>query len=191
MKIGVLGFQGTVREHVDFVEKCGEEALIVLKEEQLKEIDGLILPSGEFSTMRRLIVEHELLEPLRAFAFSGKPVFGTGSGFILLAKKIVGYFESHLDIMDLTIEQNLTGQAMCSFEAHIDIAGIGEDFHSVFICPSQIVNVGENVEILAKYGGQIVMAKEENILGCTFHPELGEDDRITQYFIEMVRNSTN
>ena len=110
VKIGVLGLQGAVREHVKSVEASGAEAVVVKRIEQLEEIDGLILPGGESTTMRRLIDKYAFMEPLRTFAKSGKPMFGTCAGMILLAKTLIGYEEAHIGAMDITVERNAFGR---------------------------------------------------------------------------------
>lgn len=110
VKIGVLGLQGAVREHVKSVEASGAEAVVVKRIEQLEEIDGLILPGGESTTMRRLIDKYAFMEPLRTFAKSGKPMFGTCAGMILLAKTLIGYEKAHIGAMDITVERNAFGR---------------------------------------------------------------------------------
>jgi len=189
VKIGVLGLQGAVREHVRSVEACGAEAVVVKKPEQLQEIDGLIIPGGESTTMRRLMDKYGFMEPLKQFAVQGKPMFGTCAGLIILAKRIVGYEEPHLGLMDVTVERNSFGRQRESFEAELSIAGIADDFVGVFIRAPHIVEVGEDVEILAKHEDRIVAARQGQFLGCSFHPELTDDHRMTQYFVNMVRES--
>ncbi|WP_044893480.1 pyridoxal 5'-phosphate synthase glutaminase subunit PdxT [Bacillus alveayuensis] len=189
VKIGVLGLQGAVREHVKSIEACGAEAVVVKKVEQLEDIDGLILPGGESTTMRRLMDKYGFIEPLRELAAKGRPMFGTCAGLIILAKKIVGYDKSHLGLMDITVERNSFGRQRESFEAQLSIAGIADDFIGVFIRAPHIVEVGEDVEILAKHGDRIVAARQGQFLGCSFHPELTDDHRVTQYFINMVKES--
>jgi pyridoxal 5'-phosphate synthase pdxT subunit len=189
VKIGVLGLQGAVREHVRSVEASGAEAVIIKKVEQLEEIDGIIIPGGESTTMRRLIDKYKFMEPLRSFAEQGKPMFGTCAGLILLAKQLVDYKESHLGLMDIKVERNSFGRQRESFEAELMIPGIAEDFVGVFIRAPHIVEAGENVEILAKHDGRIVAAREGQFLGCSFHPELTDDHRFTGYFVKMVEES--
>jgi len=189
MKIGVLGLQGAVREHARSIEACGAEAIVVKKPEQLQEIDGLIIPGGESTTIRRLMDKYGFMEPLKQFAAQGKPMFGTCAGLIILAKRIVGYEEPHLGVMDVTVERNSFGRQRESFEAELSIAGIADDFVGVFIRAPHIVEVGEDVEILAKHEGRIVAARQGQFLGCSFHPELTDDHRMTQYFIQMVKES--
>ncbi len=189
VKIGVLGLQGAVREHVRSIEASEAEAVIVKKIEQLEEIDGLIVPGGESTTIRRLIDKYHFMEPLRSFAEQGKPMFGTCAGLILLAKKLIDYKESHLGLMDVTVERNSFGRQRESFEAELMIPGIAEDFVGVFIRAPHIVEAGENVEVLAKHDGRIVAAREGQFLGCSFHPELTDDHRFTAYFVKMVEES--
>lgn len=124
MKIGVLGLQGAVQEHVRAIEACGAEAVVVKKPEQLSGLDGLVLPGGESTTMRRLMDRYGLMEPLKQFAADGKPMFGTCAGLILLAKRIVGYDEPHLGLMDITVERNSFGRQRESFEAELSIKGL-------------------------------------------------------------------
>ncbi|MEH7226524.1 pyridoxal 5'-phosphate synthase glutaminase subunit PdxT [Bacillus sp. JJ1566] len=189
VKIGVLGLQGAVREHIRSVEASGAEAIIIKKVEQLEEIDGLIIPGGESTTMRRLIDKYGFMEPLRSFAKQGKPMFGTCAGLILLAKKLVDYKEPHLGLMDVSVERNSFGRQRESFEAELMIPGIADDFVGVFIRAPHIVEAGENVEILAKHDGRIVAAREGQFLGCSFHPELTDDHRFTAYFVKMAEES--
>ncbi|SEN98494.1 pyridoxal phosphate synthase yaaE subunit [Paenisporosarcina quisquiliarum] len=189
VKIGVLALQGAVSEHIRSIENSGADALIVKNINDLALVDGLILPGGESTTMRKLIDRFEILEPLRQFALNGKPMFGTCAGLILLAKELVGYDYSHIGALDATIERNFYGRQVDSFEVSLYIKGVAEDFPAVFIRAPHIVNVGENVEILATYRDRIVMVRQGYLLGCSFHPELTTDQRITAYFIEMVKES--
>jgi pyridoxal 5'-phosphate synthase pdxT subunit len=189
IKIGVLALQGAVREHVNAVKACGVQAIEIKHKEQLDEIDGLILPGGESTTMRRLIDKYDFMDSLREFARSGKPMFGTCAGLILLAKNVVGYEAPHIGVMDVTVERNSFGRQRESFEGNLTIKGAAEDFPAVFIRAPHIVEAGENVEILSKHDDRIVAAREGQFLGCSFHPELTEDNRMTAYFVEMVKEA--
>jgi len=188
-KVGVLGLQGAVIEHVRSIEACGVEVVVVKKVEQLADLDGLILPGGESTTMRKLIDKYGFMEPLKEFANKGKPMFGTCAGLILIAKDLVDYPEPHLGLFDVTVERNSFGRQKESFEADLSIQGLDEPFVGIFIRAPHIVKAGENVEILAKHEGRIVAAREGQFLGCSFHPELTEDHRFTELFIEMVKKS--
>lgn len=189
LKVGVLGLQGAIQEHIQALEECGVQAVIVKSTDQLEGLDGLILPGGESTTMRRLLDQYHFVKPLQAFAESGKPIFGTCAGLILLAKKINGANEVHLGLMDITVERNSFGRQRDSFEADIAIAGITNSMTAVFIRAPHITEAGENVEVLAKYDGRIVAVKEGTLLACSFHPELTNDHSLTEYFIEMIRKS--
>ncbi|EJR47790.1 glutamine amidotransferase subunit pdxT [Bacillus cereus VD107] len=189
VKIGVLGLQGAVREHVKSVEASGAEAVVVKRIEQLEEIDGLILPGGESTTMRRLIDKYAFMEPLRTFAKSGKPMFGTCAGMILLAKTLIGYEEAHIGAMDITVERNAFGRQKDSFEAALSIEGVGEDFVGVFIRAPYVVNVADDVEVLSTHGDRMVAVKQGPFLAASFHPELTDDHRVTAYFVEMVKEA--
>ncbi|NEW03867.1 pyridoxal 5'-phosphate synthase glutaminase subunit PdxT [Bacillus megaterium] len=190
VKVGVLGLQGAFREHAQALEAAGAEAIIIKKVEQLNEIDGLILPGGESTAMRRLIDKYDFMEPLRQFAQAGKPVFGTCAGLILLAGKVVDREEPHLGVMDITVARNSFGRQRDSFEAALNIKDIGEDFIGVFIRAPDIVEVGENVEVLAMHNDRIVAARQGQFLGCSFHPELTDDARMAQYFVAMVEEAS-
>ncbi len=190
VKVGVLGLQGAFREHAQALEAAGAEAIIIKKVEQLDEIDGLILPGGESTAMRRLIDKYDFMEPLRQFAQAGKPVFGTCAGLILLAGQVVDREEPHLGVMDITVARNSFGRQRDSFQAALNIKDIGEDFIGVFIRAPHIVEVGENVEVLAMHNDRIVAARQGQFLGCSFHPELTDDARMAQYFVAMVEEAS-
>lgn len=188
-KIGVLGLQGAIREHVQSIESSGAEAIVIKKKEQLEEVDGLVLPGGESTTMRRLIDQYDFFTPLQQFGKQGKPIFGTCAGLILLAKEIVGQEQSHLGLMNITVERNGFGRQRDSFEETLRITGVAEDFEAVFIRAPFIAEVSDHVEILAMSQGKVVAAREANYLCSAFHPELTGDHRLMQYFIQMVEES--
>ncbi|MGG1678737.1 pyridoxal 5'-phosphate synthase glutaminase subunit PdxT [Neobacillus sp. NRS-1170] len=189
IKIGVLALQGAVREHINSIQACNVEAVAVKRKEQLDEVDGLILPGGESTTMRRLIDKYDFMPALKEFASAGKPMFGTCAGLILLAKDIVGYSEPHVGVMDIKVERNSFGRQVDSFEADLAIKYVAESFPAVFIRAPHIVEAGENVEILSKHNERIVAAREGQFLGCSFHPELTDNHRLTAYFVEMVKEA--
>lgn len=191
IKIGVLGLQGAVREHIKSIEASGAEGVIVKRVEQLSELDGLIIPGGESTTMRRLIDKYGFLEPLKSFGQNGKPIFGTCAGLILLAKNINGRPDAHLGLMNMTAERNAFGRQKESFEADLEVKGIASDFNAVFIRAPYISDVEESVEVLATYNDHIVAAQEGHYLACAFHPELTDDHRLTKHFIKMVEKAKN
>ncbi|AQQ54672.1 pyridoxal 5'-phosphate synthase glutaminase subunit PdxT [Planococcus lenghuensis] len=187
-KIGILALQGAVREHVKQVEACGAEAKVIKRVEDIAGLDGLILPGGESTTMRRLIDRYELMEPLRAFAASGKPIFGTCAGLILMAKTVEGYDAPHLGLMDVTVARNSFGRQIHSFETELAVKGIDNPVDAVFIRAPHITAAGPTVEVLAEYDGRIVMVRDGQFMGCSFHPELTEDISLTRCFIDLVRS---
>lgn len=183
MKIGVLALQGAVREHLRHIELSGHEGIAIKRVEQLEEIDGLILPGGESTTLRRLMNLYGFKE---ALVNSDLPMFGTCAGLIVLAQDIVGE-EGYLKKLDITVERNSFGRQVDSFESELDIKGIAEDIEAVFIRAPHIEKVNsDNVEVLSTVGDKIVEVKEGNYLGVSFHPELTDDYRVTQYFIEHI-----
>jgi pyridoxal 5'-phosphate synthase pdxT subunit len=188
VKIGVLALQGAVREHIRSVEECGAKGIAIKKVEQLKEVDGLILPGGESTAMRRLIDKYGFMDALKEFAAEGKPMFGTCAGLILLAKNLVGH-EPHIGVMDIMVERNSFGRQVDSFEADLTIKGVADSFPAVFIRAPHIVEAGAEVEVLSKHNDRIVAAREGQFLGCSFHPELTDRHDITAYFVEMVKEA--
>lgn len=190
LTIGILALQGAVREHAISLKKCGIEAVLVKSADDLQKVDGLILPGGESTTMRRLIDTYDLLKPLKRFATLDKPMFGTCAGLILLARTIADESSNHIGVMDVVVERNSFGRQVNSFEASLNIKGIGQGFPGVFIRAPHIVEVGEGVEVLCEHDGRIVMARQNHLLGCAFHPELTGDLRIISYFVKMVKEAT-
>ncbi len=184
-KIGVLALQGAVREHARMLEAIGCEVVLVKREKDLAELDGLVLPGGESTTMRKLLNHYELLEPIRVLAQQSLPIFGTCAGLILLAKEVIDY-ESHMGVMDVVVARNSYGRQVDSFETKLDIPAIGDAISAVFIRAPHIVSVGEGVEILAAHDGKIVLARDGHLLGCSFHPELTTDSRILEYFVTSM-----
>lgn len=188
MKIGVLALQGAVREHIQQIQSLGCEAVEVKTLVDLTDLNGLVLPGGESTAIRKLLDRHQLMEPIRSLARQGMPMFGTCAGLILLAKEMVGYKEAHLGLMDVVVERNTFGRQVDSFEVELEVKRIGADIPAVFIRAPHIASVGPNVEILAEYNGRIVLAKEGQYLGCSFHPELTDDTRLLEFFMEMVED---
>ena len=188
MKIGVLALQGAVREHIRQIEILGYEAISVKSPEDLNGVNGLVLPGGESTTMGKLLKRYQLIEPIRSLASGGIPMFGTCAGLILLAREVRGNQESYLSLMDVVVERNSFGRQVDSFEVELSAVPIGEDIPAVFIRAPHIVSVGSNVEVLARFNERIVLARDGQFLGCSFHPELTEDIRVMDYFIEMVKD---
>jgi 5'-phosphate synthase pdxT subunit len=187
MKIGVLALQGAVAEHIRLIEKAGGEGVIVKKTEQLDELDGIIIPGGESTTIGKLMRTYHFIEGLRSFSEQKKPIFGTCAGLIVIAKEIEGQPEAHLELMDIKVARNAFGRQRESFETNLAIHGIADDVRAVFIRAPLINEVGQGVEVLATYRDQIVAARQGHLLAASFHPELTDDERMHAYFINMVR----
>lgn len=186
MKIGVLALQGAVREHIHHIELSGHEGVAIKRIEQLEEIDGLILPGGESTTLRRLMNLYGFKEALQQ---STLPMFGTCAGLIVMAKQISGE-DGYLDKLDITVQRNSFGRQVDSFESELDVKGIAEDIEGVFIRAPHIEATHGDVDVLSTVGDKIVAVQEGRYLGVSFHPELTDDYRVIQYFIEAIVKPT-
>ena len=189
MKIGVLAMQGAYREHLQMLKTLGVEAIDVRYEQDIDNIDGLIIPGGESTTMGKLIKTLGLYDKLKSRIQNGMPVCGTCAGMILLAKNIVNESYNHLAVMDINVRRNAYGRQLGSFETKAPVNGIGDDIDMVFIRAPYIESVGENIEVLSTVDGNIVAAQEGNMLVTSFHLELTEDLRVHKYFINIVDKS--
>ncbi|SHF31123.1 pyridoxal phosphate synthase yaaE subunit [Desulfofundulus australicus DSM 11792] len=186
MLIGVLALQGAFREHQEMLASLGVESRQVRKPEQLEGIDGLIIPGGESTTMGKLLQDYHLFEPIRQMALQGMPVFGTCAGLILLAREITGSSQPRLGLMDITVARNAFGRQVESFEVDLSVPVLGEEpLRAVFIRAPYIVSTGPEVEVLARYGDKIVLARQGRFIGCAFHPELTDDTRLHRLFLEQ------
>lgn len=195
MKIGVLALQGAFIEHEKMLQRLGAATVEVRLPRDLDGVDGVIIPGGESTTMGKLAVQYNLLEPLRELARSGKPVWGTCAGLIFMAKN-VGRDQPLLGLMDVTVQRNAFGRQVDSFEANLNIKGVDGDqpFHAIFIRAPLIEAVGEGVDVLARVEKDnrevIVAAQQGNLLVTSFHPELSNDDRFHRYFLKMAGSKT-
>ena len=186
MKIGVLGFQGAIIEHRRHIEKLGHEAVIVRYPQELEDIQGIILPGGESTTIGKLLVRTGMMEPLREKIGQGLSVWGTCAGMILLAKELVNDTVTHLAVMDIAVRRNAYGTQIDSFDTRVNIPEVSaEKLPLVFIRAPYIERVGEAVEVLCRVDGHIVAAKEGNKLVTSFHPELTDNSSFHNYFISM------
>jgi len=189
MNIGVLALQGAVAEHIRGIELAGGKGVAVKKVEQLAEVDGLIIPGGESTTIGKLMRKYDFIDAIRDYAGQGKPVFGTCAGLIVLANKLEGGEEPHLRLMDMTVARNAFGRQRESFETDLDVKGIETPLRAVFIRAPLIKEVGEKVDVLSVYNGEIVTARQGNLLAASYHPELTDDYRLHEYFIEMAKGN--
>lgn len=204
-KIGILALQGDVIEHKQMLHRLGAETVEVRLPGQLADLNGLIIPGGESTTIGKLAVSYGLIEPVRAMAQAGTPIWGTCAGLILLARDIargratdIGRGDQPLiGVMDVAVSRNAFGRQVDSFEVELDapcLTQLGEEprpFRAVFIRAPAILRVGPEVEVLATLDdGTIVAARQGNLLATAFHPELTDDTRWHRYFLRMVEQGS-
>ncbi|MFF6847745.1 pyridoxal 5'-phosphate synthase glutaminase subunit PdxT [Streptomyces antimycoticus] len=188
--IGVLALQGDVREHFAALTAAGARPRQVRRPEELAEVEALVIPGGESTTMSKLAVIFGLLEPLRERVRAGMPVYGTCAGMIMLADKILDGRDDQETIggIDMIVRRNAFGRQNESFEARVDIEGIdGGPVEGVFIRAPWVESVGGGAEVLATFDGHTVAVRQGNVLATSFHPELTGDHRVHKLFLEMVR----
>ncbi|MCM2415227.1 MULTISPECIES: pyridoxal 5'-phosphate synthase glutaminase subunit PdxT [unclassified Streptomyces] len=188
--IGVLALQGDVREHLIALASADALARPVRRPEELAEVDGLVVPGGESTTMSKLAALFGMLEPLRERVRAGMPVYGTCAGMILLADKILDPRSGQETIggVDMIVRRNAFGRQNESFEAAVEVAGIdGGPVEGVFIRAPWVESVGAQAQVIAEHGGHIVAVRQGNALATSFHPELTGDHRLHAYFVDMVR----
>jgi len=194
-RIGVLALQGAFIEHIHVLRSLGIDGVEVRLPAHLRGLSGLIIPGGESTTIGKLAVDFQLIEPLRAMAVDGFPMWGTCAGMILLAKS-VGRDQPLIGVMDIAVRRNAFGRQVDSFETDLLIPALdavgtpeerGKPFHSVFIRAPYIETVGADVERLACLpSGAVVAARQGNLLATAFHPELGSDARFHRYFVSIA-----
>ena len=185
-RIGVLALQGAFIEHVYMIKGLGHEPVQVRKSSQLEGLDGLILPGGESTSMGKLLDDFNMKEPLQKKIEEGLPIWGTCAGLILLADKIENDQTVHLGQMNITAVRNAYGRQLGSFQVDGKFKGINESYPMVFIRAPYISSVSKSVDILAQIDNRIVAARQNNMLVTAFHPELTEDTRVHEYFINMI-----
>jgi pyridoxal 5'-phosphate synthase pdxT subunit len=188
-RAGVLGLQGDFAEHLATLDRLGVAAVDVRRPEQLDEIDALIIPGGESTTIGKLAQQYGIIEKLRDRVAQGMPVWGTCAGAIFIAKDVPGHSHPLASLMDMTVERNAFGRQVDSFEADLDVPVLGPNpFHAVFIRAPVIKRVGPGVEVLARTGDAVVAARQGRLLATSFHPELTHDDRFHRYFLSLGKS---
>src|SRR5256714_13139195 len=188
LRIGVLAVQGDFAEHIELLRRIGVEAVEVRLPEQLGDIDALIIPGGESTTIARLLDIYELRDPIIRLGDEGMPIWGTCAGAIVLAKQAGDLDRPSLGLMDINVRRNAFGRQVDSFEADLDVAALGEaPFHAIFIRAPVIVQAGQSVDVLSKLAdGTIVAVREGRVLATSFHPELTDDPRFHRLLAEMA-----
>lgn len=191
MKIGVLALQGDFAEHIAMLKRLKVEAAEVRLPEQLKGLDGLIIPGGESTTIGKLAVAYHLMDPLKEFG-QRHAIWGTCAGAIFLSKDVSRH-QPLLGLMDIKVERNAFGRQVDSFEADLDVPELkqatrsNEDYHAVFIRAPIIESVSGDAKVLASVpDGRIVAAQQGHLLATSFHPELTSDTRFHEYFLSLV-----
>ncbi|HLF43485.1 MAG TPA: pyridoxal 5'-phosphate synthase glutaminase subunit PdxT [Acidimicrobiia bacterium] len=184
--IGVLALQGDVREHLAILESLGVTPVPLKKPDQLESVDALVIPGGESTTIGKMAVRFGLLDPLRSAIGDGLPVYGTCAGMILLSGSITEGDQPLLGVLDVVVRRNAFGRQNQSFEADLDVEGLGSPFHAVFIRAPWVEKVGSEVEVLASIGEHPVMVRQDRLLATSFHPELTGDGRIHQMLLDLI-----
>lgn len=185
-RIGILALQGDYKEHARILETLGVEPVEVRTQEDVQDIAGIIVPGGESTTIGNMMVEYGLLDSIRAYFYQGGPVWGTCAGMVLAASATTGPRQPLLGLMNALVERNGFGRQVHSFETDLDVEGFDEPYTGVFIRAPFFEDVGPGVETLADIDGRVVAARGENILVTAFHPELTDDLRFHEYFLQEV-----
>jgi 5'-phosphate synthase pdxT subunit len=190
-RIGVLALQGDVREHVAMFGALDVAAVSVRRPEELGSVDGIVIPGGESTTMGKLLVAFELLEPVKKAIAAGLPAYGSCAGMILLADHIVDGTADQRTLggIDMTVRRNAFGRQVDSFESDIDWIE-GDPLHAVFIRAPWVEEAGREVEVLGRSDGKIVAVRQQSLLATAFHPELSDDLRVHRLFSAIVREGS-
>lgn len=190
--IGILSLQGSFAEHEDMLKRAGAKTRLVRRADEIEDLDGLVIPGGESTTIAKLTerADDTIFDTIIRRARAGMPIYGTCMGSIFLAREIEGSAQGRLALMDIKVRRNAFGPQKFSSEQLVEIPALGEQpFNVVFIRAPIILNCGENVSVLAQVEEGIVMARQDNLLVTSFHPELTEDLRVHKYFLDMVNQS--
>jgi pyridoxal 5'-phosphate synthase pdxT subunit len=187
--IGVLAFQGDVREHLATLAEVGVSGRPVRTLAELDAVDGLIVPGGESTVIGKLARRYGLLEPLRQRTREGLPMFGTCAGLIFMAREVDGPPQHLLGVLDVRVRRNAFGRQVASFEAELDVKGLdGGPVAAVFIRAPWVTELAPEVEVLAEIDGAVVAVRQGNLLGTAFHPELAGEERLHRLFAELARD---
>ena len=191
-KVGILAIQGDFHEHILALDRLGVESLEIRLPQQLDEIDGLIIPGGESTTIVQLIDIFGFREVLVERVENGMPVWGTCAGMIVIADKLKDHRPEPLHLMNIEVSRNAFGRQVDSFETDLDIKGIeGPPYHAIFIRAPVVTELGEDVEVLAGLeDGRPVAVRQDNMMATAFHPELTDDTRVHELFVRMVEGTT-
>ncbi len=204
LTVGVLALQGAFREHAIALEKCGATARKIRRRRDLAGLDALIIPGGESTTIGKLMVSYHLLDEIKGIGAEGLPIFGTCAGLVMLARELVEGDQPLLGLMDITVRRNAFGRQVKSFEAALEIPALGAEgpsgipagggqphgpFPGIFIRAPWIESAGAGVEVLAEYDGHAIAARQDKMLVTAFHPELTDDLRLHELFLQIMGGS--
>lgn len=185
-RVGVLALQGDFREHIAMLQRLGAEAVEVRLPEDLEDIDALVIPGGESTTIGRLAELYGLMEPMRDRIAGGLPALGTCAGMILMGSSTTGDDQPLLGVLDVIVERNAFGRQIDSFEEDLEVTGLEGTVRAVYIRAPWIEKVGDGVTVLARSAEHPVMVQQDNILATAFHPELTDDDRIHRLLLDLA-----
>jgi pyridoxal 5'-phosphate synthase pdxT subunit len=186
-RVGVLAYQGDVREHLAALEAAGATPLEVRTLADLDSVDGLVVPGGESTVIGKLAARYGLLRPLRERAEAGLPVFGTCAGLIFLAREVEGPPQDLLGVLDVRVRRNAFGRQVASFEAEVDVKGVdGGPVAGAFIRAPWVADAGPEVEVLAEVEGKVVAVRQGNLLATAFHPELSGEVRLHRWLVDLI-----
>jgi 5'-phosphate synthase pdxT subunit len=186
-RVGVLAYQGDVREHLAALEAAGATPVEVRTLADLDSVDGLVIPGGESTVIGKLAARYGLLEPLRERARAGLPVFGTCAGLIFLAREVEGRPQDLLGVLDVRVRRNAFGRQVASFEAEVDVKGVdGGPVAGAFIRAPWVADAGPEVEVLAEVEGKVVAVRQGNLLATAFHPELSGEVRLHRFLVDLI-----
>jgi pyridoxal 5'-phosphate synthase pdxT subunit len=185
-RVGVLALQGDFREHLSLLDRIGTEAVPVKTPAELDSVSALVIPGGESTTIGKMAVRFGMVDPLREAIATGKPVYGTCAGMILLANAVTEGDQPLIGGLDVLVRRNAFGRQNESFESDLEVEGLEEPFHGVFIRAPWIEKVGEGVDVLASVDDHPVMVSQGNILATSFHPELTDDGRIHEMLVDLI-----
>ena len=186
--VGVLALQGAYQSHKQVLNDLDVSSLEVRTPKDLAQVDALIMPGGESTTMSQLLESSDLYEPIKKLIHEGMPVFGTCAGMILLAEKIIDGRDDQISFgaIDIEVQRNAYGRQVDSFEADVEVEGLTPAFHAVFIRAPKILKAGKDIEVLASFGSDVILARQKNVLVASFHPELSQDGRIHEIFVKEI-----
>ena len=186
-RVGVLAYQGDVREHLAALEAVGAAPVEVRRVEELEAVDGLVVPGGESTVIGKLADRYGLLEPLRRRVAAGLPTFGTCAGLIFLAREVEGPPQHLLGVLDVRVRRNAFGRQVASFEAEVDVKGVdGGPVSGAFIRAPWVAEAGPEVEVLAEVDGKVVAVRQGNLLATAFHPELSGEVRLHRWLVDLI-----